>query len=118
VEHEAWMNAQVREEIEDLRRRFGFEEREAGAAWHLRRAAELIAELRKADVEERLRREEKETFPPEEAYPLVSREMAGAQSIRQHFSALYRELGVRVLRRTFPDGWGGDTTPTDEEEEG
>ena len=90
----------------------------AGAAWHLRRAAELIAELRKADVEERLRREEKETFPPEEAYPLVSREMAGAQSIRQHFSALYRELGVRVLRRTFPEGWGGDTTPTDEEEEG
>src|SRR5215210_5085918 len=32
------MNVQVREEIEDLRRRFGFEEREAGAAWHLRRA--------------------------------------------------------------------------------
>jgi len=26
VEHEAWMNEQVREEIEDLRRRFGFEQ--------------------------------------------------------------------------------------------
>ncbi len=62
-----------------------------------------------------MRREEKETFPPEEAYPLVSREMAAAQGIRQHFSALYRELGVRVLRRTFPEGWGG-TPPTGEEE--
>jgi hypothetical protein len=35
------------------------------------------------------------------------------------FSALYRALGVRVLRRTFPDGWGGGWPPlTDEEEPG
>jgi 16S rRNA C967 or C1407 C5-methylase (RsmB/RsmF family) len=117
MDHPEWMNEQVKGEIEDLRRRFGFEEREAVAAWHLRRAAELLAVLRTADVEEGLRRDEKETFPLEEAYPLVSSEMAAAQSIPQHFSALYRELGVRVLQRTFSEGWGG-TTPTDEEEEG
>ena len=34
------------------------------------------------------------------------------------FSALYRALGVRVLRRTFPDKWGGGGPLTDEEEAG
>jgi hypothetical protein len=35
VEHYEWMNAQVRQEIEDLQRTYGFDEDKALAYWHL-----------------------------------------------------------------------------------
>ena len=36
VEHYEWMNDQIRKEIEDLQRTYGFDEDEALAYWHLR----------------------------------------------------------------------------------
>ena len=117
MEHEAWMNEQVRGEISDLRRRFGFEQDEAVAYWHLRQAAELIFALKEVDIAKDLRQEERDTIPYAEASALVSSEVAAIQAgIQQHFTALYRELGVRVLRRNFPEGWGGDPIADEDEE--
>src|SRR5215217_9123753 len=45
VEREEWMSEQVAGEIEDLRRRFGFERKEAVAYWHLRHARQLMSEM-------------------------------------------------------------------------
>jgi hypothetical protein len=50
VEHNEWMNDQVKEEIEALRRTHGFEENEALARCHLMKARKLINALRHADV--------------------------------------------------------------------
>ena len=41
MEHYEWMNEQVRQEIEDLQRTYGFDEDEALAYWHLRHAGIL-----------------------------------------------------------------------------
>jgi hypothetical protein len=49
MEQGEWMNEQVKQQIEDLRRRFGFEEQEAVAFWHLREARGLIVEMLLAD---------------------------------------------------------------------
>jgi hypothetical protein len=118
MEHHEWMNDQVRGEIEDLQRTRGFEQDEAIAYWHLRQAAKLMTELKGADLKESLSREERETIPDVEASLLMSMEVAKNQVfIRQHFSALYRELGIRVLRRSFPEGWGGEPVAEDVDEE-
>ena len=37
-------------------------------------------------------------------------------NVLHHISALIRELGARVLRRNFPDGWGRAYGDKDEEE--
>jgi len=114
VENNEWMNDQVREEIERLQRRYGFKEDEAIAYWHLRNAADLMIASRRAEVEERLRREERDIIPTAEASALISSEMsAGHVRILQHFTALYRELERRVLSRTYPKGWGN--VPDDDE---
>jgi predicted nuclease of restriction endonuclease-like (RecB) superfamily len=53
------MNEQVREETADLRRRFGFEQEEAVACWHLRRAANLMREMWHAGVLEDMEHDER-----------------------------------------------------------
>lgn len=78
------------ERVEDLMRRFGYTEREARVAIYLREAEDLLTEL------------ERETFPGPNIGHLVWRET----HVREHFSALRRLLGIRVLRRDYPEGWG------------
>jgi hypothetical protein len=138
MEQGEWMNEQVKQEIEDLRRRFGFEEQEAVAFWHLREARGLIVEMLLADEGAH------ESNEGEQEDDILSDSAAFAESIRritesigqvgpdiansiafrveiearilQHFTALHRELGMRVLQRSYPDGW--DQEPFVEEEEG
>jgi hypothetical protein len=112
VEHAEWMNAEVREEIEDLQRTHGFEEREAIAYWHLAEARRLMVRWSFEDEETRLANVEEE-YGALSAVQRAGREMSDSAShaaevearIGQHFSALYRELGLRVLRRSYPEGW-------------
>jgi hypothetical protein len=85
MEHDDWMNNEVKQEIADLQRSFGFEEREALAYWHLAEARALMVQLAIEGKDE-------------EAAEVPA-------SIAEHFSALYRELGLRVLQRDYPEGW-------------
>ena len=118
MEHEAWMNEQIREEIADLRRRFGFEQEEAVACWHLRRAAKLMRGMWQAGIQEEMAQEEhrSEAEAPGQLARLIQELSLWDTRVHQHFSALYRALGVRVLRRTFPEGWGRELVPEEEEE--
>jgi hypothetical protein len=82
-----------REAIEDLARRYGFDAKEARASYHLREAGKLFEELHAEYVEE---------LHAEYDSPWV----AATLGFRVHFAALSQELGMRVLRRNYPDGWG------------
>ena len=53
MEHYEWMNDQVRKEIEDLQRAYGFDEDEALAYWHLRHAGTLLLAMRRTEAPER-----------------------------------------------------------------
>jgi hypothetical protein len=53
VEHYEWMNEEVRKEIEDLQRTYGFDEDEALAYWHLRHAGTLLLAMRRTGAPER-----------------------------------------------------------------
>ena len=57
MERDGWMSEQVAGEIEDLRRRFGFERKEAVAYWHLLHARQLMSEMGQTDHFEELERE-------------------------------------------------------------
>ena len=118
MERPQWMSEQVTEEIEDLQRRFGFEESEALAFWHLRQVWELMNNMRHADVLEELDREEGrgEPQPEEQMVGLINDLSMWHSRVSQHLSALNRELGRRVLRRDYPEGWGR-RTETEESEE-
>jgi hypothetical protein len=110
VEHYEWMNDQVRKEIEDLQRTYGFDEDEALAYWHLRHAGTLLLAMRRTGAPK----------PAEEGEESVrlARMIHGRSQIEsnvlQHLSALRRELGDRVLRRNYPEGWGSVHEPVDE----
>jgi hypothetical protein len=118
VEHEGWMSEQIREEIADLRGRFGFEQDEAVACWHLRQAAKLMRSMWQAGIREEMEQEEHggEAEAPGHLARLIQELSLWDTRVHQHFSALYRALGVRVLRRTFPEGWGRELLPEEEEE--
>ncbi len=110
-----WMNEQVKGEIEDVRRKHGFEEKEAVAYWHIRRAEILISRISLDDEKEKEREREEEDDGIDNyewlGITMVRTSYAAVRSemrYGQHFAALYRELGRRVLRRDYPEGWGGD----------
>jgi hypothetical protein len=58
VKHYEWMNDQVRKEIEDLQRTYGFDEDEALAYWHLRHAGTLLLATRRTSAPERSEEED------------------------------------------------------------
>jgi hypothetical protein len=89
------------ERLQDLMRRYGFTEREARVSEHLLQAENLLTEL------------EREDQPSYSIGHFVWRET----HVREHFNALRRQLGLRVLRRNYPEGWGY-RPPKDDEEEG
>jgi hypothetical protein len=110
VEHYEWMNDQVRQEIEDLQRTYGFDEDEALAYWHLRHAGTLLLAMRRTGAPERAEEGEESVR--------LARMIHGRSQIEsdvlQHLSALRRELGDRVLRRSYPEGWGRAHNAIDE----
>jgi hypothetical protein len=56
LDHNEWMNDEVREQIEDLQSTHGFEEDEAVAFWHLQQAGKQINALWRADLREEMDR--------------------------------------------------------------
>ena len=76
----------VREAME----RFGYTEKEARAAAHLDDAERLFDELRRE-------------YEPE---PDLAAIIWAQTHTHEHFNALRRRLGVGVLRRDYPEGWG------------
>jgi hypothetical protein len=110
VEHYEWMNDQVRKDIEDLQRTYGFDADEALAYWHLRHAGTLLLAMRRTHAPERAEE-------GEESVRLASMINGRSQiesKVLQHLSALRRELGDRVLRRNYPEGWGSAHNAVDE----
>ncbi len=101
-----------REKIADMMSRHGFTEKEAEAAYHLERAWELFEEIyrkthspdpdepRSADLEEAKRRVSRKLWEG------VHRAISEHTAIHAHFGALFRWLGMGVLRRDYPEGWG------------
>jgi hypothetical protein len=125
VENAEWMSAEVRREIEDLRRAHGFEEQEAIAFWHLSEARRAMMALVEANWE-RLEASRAERYDAEgiDALDLMGRKLGGAAHyvamvevrVVQHFEALVELLGKGVLRRDYPEGWGRAYREADEEQ--
>jgi hypothetical protein len=86
-----------REEIQDWQQRYGYEEKEAEVAYHLREARAGISQLIQADVEA-------EAGPG--SFPATYASMKIQSAVLPHFDALFNLLGRRVLARQFPEGWG------------
>jgi hypothetical protein len=118
LDHDEWMNDEVREEIEDLQRTHGFEEDEAVAFWHLQQAGKQINALWRADLREEMDRYEGRDDKEGQHATLLHGTAEWHYRVLQHFAALRRELGARVLRRDYPDGWGWIRVkdPTNEED--
>ncbi len=98
-----------REQLEELMRRYGYNEDEAQAAYHLHKAWDLFIKLYAQEAEGRLadaaRSGEEET---ERILAQVSHDTTFAYiHIEAHFHELQRLLAMRVLSRDYPDGWGG-----------
>ncbi len=77
-----------RDKIDDLMERYGYEEKEALAAYHLNRAEDLFNEL----------------FGNPDAPGMSS--IVTWPLFGTAFFGLRRLLGSRVLRRDYPEGWG------------
>ena len=99
------MEQNFEREVEDLRRRFGFQDKEAGAFWHLAQAKMLMSDFKREDAHEAI---QSSNARDQAGFALLNtHEMAKAEaSVFSHFLALERELANRVLRRDYPQGWG------------
>ena len=113
MEHYEWMNDQVRQEIEDLQRTYGFDEDEALAYWHLRHAGILLLAMRRTAAPEQAEEGEESAESARLARMINSRSQIESDVLQQ-LSALRRELGDRVLRRNYPEGWGSVHKAVDE----
>jgi hypothetical protein len=80
-----------RETIEDLMQRYGYEEKEAEAAHHLRQAWDLIVEIYEVRSG---------------SLPAFTTGMFKVGFVDPHFYALFGLLGRKVLQRDYPEGWG------------
>ncbi len=93
-----------RQQVEDLMRLYGLEEKEARAAYHLGIAEELFEEI------------------SEEAYKTsgfprvhgIEAWMHDEMDFGEHFHALRNQLARRVLQRDYPEGWGRRPRPGSE----
>jgi hypothetical protein len=88
-----------REIVEDLMRRYGYEEEEAEIAHYLREARNRLLELLRAEAEA-----EAEAEPG--TFRRLYEETFIQSSVLPHFTALSNLLATRVLARQFPEGWG------------
>jgi hypothetical protein len=84
-------------QLEDLMRLYGFEEKEARAAYHLGIAEQLFEEISEEEAYERRR------VPRVRG---VEAWMHDEMDFGEHFHALRNQLARRVLRRDYPEGWG------------
>lgn len=86
-----------REKIEDLMNRYGVEEPEARILYHLAEAEDLFDSL----------------YEPEPGRRASTAIFKGIY-IQPHFYALRKQLGMRVLGKDYPEGWGRPPEPAEE----
>jgi hypothetical protein len=77
------------EEVADLMNRYGFSEKEALAAHHLRQAHKLFDEI----------------FASQEEEPTYAANVFNEITYGIHFITLAHKLGRAVLNRDYPAGW-------------
>ena len=82
--------------VEDLMHLYGFEQKEARAAYHLGIAEELFEEI----SEEVYKRGGFARVRGIQAW------MHDEMDFGEHFHALRNQLARRVLQRDYPEGWG------------
>jgi hypothetical protein len=93
------------QQLEDLIRLFGLEDKEARAAYHLRIAEELFNEI----SQEAYKTSGFARVPGIEAW------MHDEMDFGEHFHMLRNQLARRVLQRDYPEGWGRRPGPRPEE---
>lgn len=92
------------ERLQDAMERFGFTEQEARVFTHLNEAQRLL---------ERLTMVEDVSEPNEGS--MLGNVIWTETHTHEAFNALYRRLGIRVLRRRYPEGWGAPRSRGDED---
>ena len=93
-----------RQQVEDLKRLYGLDEKEARAAYYLHIAEELFKEISEEAYETR-------GFPRSRG---VEAWMHDEMNFGEHFHALRNQLARRVLQRDYPEGWGSRPGPSAE----
>ncbi len=91
-----------RQQVEDLMRLYGLEEKEARAAYHLGIAEELFEEISEEAYKS-------SGFPTVRG---VRAWMHDEMDFGEHFQALRNQLARRVLQRDYPEGWGMRPRPS------
>jgi hypothetical protein len=89
------------EQLKDAMERFGFTEQEARIFVHLNEAERLLDQLTIGETSE------------SDEGSVLGDIIWSETHIHEAFNSLYRRLGVRVLRRRYPEGWGGPRNPED-----
>jgi hypothetical protein len=90
------------ERLEELMRLYGFEEKEARAAYHIGLAEELFEEISEEAYKS-------SGFPSVRG---VRTWMHDEMDFGEHFHALRNQLARRVLQRDYPEGWGMRPRPS------
>jgi hypothetical protein len=92
-----------RGDIEDYMQRYGYDVKEAEAAYHLRRARSLIGEMYtdEAGAEALIA----EVLGTPGGLPRTYAQMFLMSSVIPHFDALQNLLVRRSLARQYPEGW-------------
>ena len=92
-----------RGDIEGYRRRYGYDEKEAQATYHLARARSLIGEIYQNEAEAEAAVEG--AFGGV-AFPRIYAQMFLMSAVVPHFDAPEALIVRRSLTRQYPEGWG------------
>jgi hypothetical protein len=92
-----------RDHIEDLKQRYGYEEKEAQAVYHLREARMRFGEIYQDDAVARAAFEQAVGV---EDFPKIYASLFLMNSVIPHFDALEGLLVKKALERQYPEGWG------------
>jgi hypothetical protein len=92
-----------------LRRRYGYEENEAEAAYYLREARDRFTKMYEDEAEEGAG-----GSGPMAMIPRLRAQMFLMSNVHPHFQALNSLLVERALGRDYPEGWGAPPAREDE----
>ena len=105
----------IKDTLEEYKSRLGFNDDEALAFWHLSQALDLMLDLAIEDGQQ-ARDDLAKPGGGFNTWTLIRENSRTEAQIRHPFAALRAELGRRVLRRDYPDGWRERPMPNDAEE--
>jgi len=101
-----------REEIEDLRHRYGYNEDEAEAAYFLREAWDRFTKMYQDEAA--FEAVIGEALGTGGGFPRLYAQVFLMSNVHPHFRALSSLLAKRVLGRDYPHGWGSRPAREDE----